>query len=108
MLGFQLNSAEDGAECLEVARATHPDLIVMDVTMPVMDGCEATRRLRGIPALAGVPVIAMSASATSEAEARSRDAGANAFIAKPIDRETLLDTIGSLMNLAWTCEESMA
>lgn len=107
-LGFRLLSAEDGAECLEVARATRPDLVMMDMTMPVMDGCEATRRLRNIPALAGVPVIAMSASATLEAEARSREAGANAFIAKPIDHETLLDTIGVLMKLAWTCEESMA
>jgi len=104
MLGFELTSAEDGAECIEVARATRPDLIVMDLTMPVMDGCEATRRLRNIPALASVPVIGISASATSEAEARCREAGANAFIAKPIDRDTLLDTMGNLMHLAWTSE----
>ncbi|TMH01214.1 MAG: response regulator, partial [Betaproteobacteria bacterium] len=83
------------------------DLIVMDMTMPVMEGCEATRRLRDIPALAGVPVIAMSASATTEAEARALAAGANAFVAKPIEREALLDTIGALMNLAWTSEESV-
>ena len=107
MLGFHVLSAEDGAECLAVARAAQPDLIVMDMTMPVMEGCEATRRLRDIPALAGVPVIAMSASATTEAEARALAAGANAFVAKPIEREALLDTIGALMNLAWTCEESV-
>lgn len=104
VLGFRLTSAEDGAAGLEAARATHPDLIVMDLTMPVMDGCEATRRLRGIPALAAVQVIAASANATTEAESRSREAGANAFIAKPIDRDTLLKTIGSLMNVAWTRE----
>lgn len=73
---------------------------------PVMDGCEAIRRLRNVPALASVPVIFMSASATSEAEARCREAGANAFIAKPIDRESLLDTMGHLMHLAWTSETS--
>ena len=106
MLGFQVSDAGDGSECLEAAGRTRPDLIVMDVMMPVMDGLEATRRIRHMPELADVPIIATSASATQEMDARSRAAGADAFIAKPIEQDVMLKTMARLMGLIWIYEES--
>ena len=105
-LGFQVADAGNGAEALVVAARFRPDLIVMDLMMPVMDGFEATQRLRRSPGSAKVPIIATSASATTETDLRSREAGANAFIRKPIEQSVLLDTIAAVLGLTWICEES--
>jgi len=107
-LGFEMADACNGEEALDAAALFQPDLIVMDLMMPVMDGFEATRRLRLMPELAGVPIIATSASATQEVQARCRAAGANAFIPKPIEQDVLLKTMGRLMDLTWIDEESEA
>ncbi|HJV67536.1 ATP-binding protein [Ideonella sp.] len=107
-LGFEVIEASDGQECLDVVRRTPPDLVLMDVMMPVMDGPEATRRLRQLPGLGEVPIVATSASVTPEVEAACRAAGANAFVPKPIDQNRLLDTLASLMNLAWVREAAPA
>jgi PAS domain S-box-containing protein len=100
-LGFDVIEAGNGQECLDVAQRTRPDLVLMDVMMPVMDGPQATRHLRQMPGLADVPVVATSASVTPEVEAACRAAGADAFIAKPIDQDQLLDTLASLLGLSW-------
>jgi PleD family two-component response regulator len=73
--------------------------------MPVMDGFEATQRVRQLPALAEVPIIATSASATSDVEARCRAAGANGFVRKPIDHIALLEMMARLMSLVWSHDE---
>jgi signal transduction histidine kinase len=104
-MGFEMADASNGAVALEVAAQFKPDVIVMDVMMPVMDGLEATRRFRLMPALADVPIIATSASATQEMGIRCSAAGANAFIPKPIEQELLLKTMGRLMGLTWIYEE---
>jgi PAS domain S-box-containing protein len=104
-LGFEVFEARDGRECLEAAGRVRPDLIVMDAMMPVMDGFEATQRVRQLPALAEVPIIATSASATSDVEARCRAAGANAFVRKPIDHVVLLEMMARLMTLEWSHDE---
>ncbi|HUG23425.1 ATP-binding protein [Piscinibacter sp.] len=104
-LGIEVLEAGDGKEGLEVAGRTRPDLIMLDAMMPVMDGFEATRRLRQLPALADVPIIATSASPTRDVEARFRTAGADAFISKPIDQNALLEALGKLMGLLWIYEE---
>jgi PAS domain S-box-containing protein len=104
-LGFELSEAGDGAQALESARCVRPDLVVMDLTMPVMDGFEAMRRMRQTPELADVPIIATSASATPETAARARAAGANAFVAKPVDQDTLLASMGHLLGITWIFEE---
>ncbi len=100
-LGFEVFDAKNGEECLDMLNAVRPDLIVMDVMMPVMDGREATRRIRRMPAFAAIPIIIVTASATREDEAKCLDAGANAFIPKPIDHEILLKIIGELLSLSW-------
>jgi CheY-like chemotaxis protein len=104
-LGFEVSDATNGQEGLAQAESIRPDLIVMDVTMPVMDGLEATRRIRLLPGLAQVPIIVVTASATREDESRSYAAGARTFIAKPIDEEVLLKAIGQHLALTWTYEE---
>jgi CheY-like chemotaxis protein len=104
-LGFDTDEAANGERGLVYAQAMAPDLIVMDMVMPVMDGLEATRRLRATPGLQGIPVIAVSASATQEDQSQSLAAGANAFLAKPIEQASLLRQIGALLNLAWKYEQ---
>jgi CheY-like chemotaxis protein len=81
--------AEDGAAALERAAETRPDLILMDLSLPRMDGWEATRRLKADPTLAPIPVIVLTAHAMRGDEERARACGCNDFLTKPID-ETLL------------------
>jgi CheY-like chemotaxis protein len=103
-LGFAVTDARNGIECLELLDAFKPDLIVMDVMMPEMNGHEATRRIRQMPAWQTLPIIAATAGATHEDEAACMAAGASAFLAKPVDLDLLLDTIGTLLSLNWISE----
>ena len=100
-LGFCVLDAKNGADCLEMLDSVAPDLIVMDVMMPVMGGREAARAIRGMPAFAAIPIIIVTASATVDDEAKSLEAGANAFLPKPIELEILLKHIGELLSLTW-------
>jgi len=102
---FIVAAATNGLECLVLLDTFKPDLILMDVMMPVMDGNEATRRIRQMPAWASIPIVAVTASASAEDEHRSRDAGANAFLAKPVDHDLLLRTVGRLLSLKWITEQ---
>jgi CheY-like chemotaxis protein len=103
-LGFEVFDAKNGQECLEQLNSIKPDLIVMDVMMPVMDGREATRRIRNMPEFARIPIVVVTASASPEDEAKSYTAGANAFIPKPIEHHILLTTIGDQLSLTWIHE----
>ena len=105
-LGFDLYEAVDGADGLETARAISPDLILMDSVMPVMDGLETTHRIRMQPALARVPIVAISASASAQDHQHSLDAGANAFLSKPFTLSALIETIGELLQLEWQTGDS--
>jgi PAS domain S-box-containing protein len=100
-LGFATAEAENGREALDKVQSLRPDLILMDMVMPEMDGMEATRRLRQLPGLEMTPVIAVSASASGTDESSSLAAGANAFLAKPVNLGRLLSQIGSLLKLTW-------
>ena len=104
VLGFNLQTAANGQEVLERVRERTPDLVLMDVSMPLMDGHEATRCLRRNPEFARLPIVITSASATPEVDAASRAAGADDFIPKPIDRRALLQVLASQLNLRWTLE----
>jgi len=86
---YRLLVAEDGAAALEQAVAGRPDLILMDLSLPRMDGWEATRRLKADAALANIPVIALSAHAMRGDEEKARAAGCNDFLTKPIDESLL-------------------
>ncbi len=105
-LGFSVWDAENGQECLDQLDSVKPDLIIMDVMMPVMNGWELAREIRNLPAFANTPLIIVTASATHEDEAKSYAAGANAFFPKPIELDLLLKAIGELLSLQWIHEEA--
>ncbi len=103
-LGFDMLEAENGRTGLAMARAAMPDLILMDIVMPEMGGLQAVRLLRQEPALANVPVITISASASPDDQEASRASGANAFLPKPIDFNRLLPHMTRLLKLVWIYE----
>ncbi|MGH8355663.1 MAG: ATP-binding protein, partial [Pseudomonas sp.] len=105
-LGFDICLAANGREGLEQARAERPDMILMDVVMPVMDGLEATRRIRQTPSIAKVPIIAISASVTTEDQDESIVAGANAFMTKPVQQNVLLHKLGEYLGVSLVYEET--
>jgi PAS domain S-box-containing protein len=104
-LDFRVDEASSGWETLNEVTQSRPDLVMVDLAMPVIDGVEAIRRLRRLPEGADVPIVATSASATPDAEASSLEAGANAFVGKPIQESVLLPVIGALLQLDWVYEE---
>lgn len=103
-IGFAIEEAGNGKEALEQVELMPPDLVLMDIMMPVMDGLEATRLLRGDPKHSEVPIIAISASATAEDQHESMVAGASAFMTKPIDQDSLLMQIANFLGLVWESE----
>jgi len=105
-LGFEMIEAVNGRDGVEKACILQPELILMDRVMPEMDGLEATRRLRQLPAVKDVPIIAISASASGDDASNCLLAGANAFIPKPIHREQLLTRVATLLGLVWKVETS--
>jgi signal transduction histidine kinase/DNA-binding response OmpR family regulator len=100
-LGFEIETAGDGREAVRLAQIVRPDLILMDLKMPVMDGHEATRLMRLIEPLKDAPIIAVSANNAEEARATSRLAGADDFVSKPIESDELLGAIGRALDLEW-------
>ncbi len=90
---------------MDKARERQPDLILIDLVMPVMDGLEATRRIRETPALQNVTVIALSASVFEHNRQQSLEAGCNDFIPKPIRAENLLEQLRQHLGLEWIYAE---
>ncbi len=107
-IGFEITEAADGAIALEVAQETKPHLILMDVAMPVMNGIEATRRLRQLPEFVATPILACSASLSATRQHETREAGCNDFMGKPIELRELLQRLGQFLNLEWTHREGEA
>jgi len=102
--GFEVIQAMNGLEAVTLAEAASPDLILMDIRMPVMSGVEAMLRMHQIPNLSTIPIIAVSAGVTQDKQAECAKAGAKAFLAKPIDTSRLLQEIGRLLELRWLQE----
>jgi CheY-like chemotaxis protein len=94
--GYEVACARDGAEALRRARELKPDVILMDVLMPELDGDEVTRALRADPELGGCPVVLISSA--DEVEVEWRAAGANLFLQKPIDIRRLPDVVDALLS----------
>jgi two-component system cell cycle response regulator DivK len=91
--GLRVEEAENGHEALEKAFAMLPDLIVMDLSLPGIDGWEATRRLKADPRTKGIPVIALTGHALAGHSKGAMDAGCDAFITKPCLPERLLEEV---------------
>jgi CheY-like chemotaxis protein len=95
--GYEVVIAIDGGQGVEMARSESPDLILMDMSLPVMDGWTATRTLKGDPATASVPVIALTAHAMSGDETKAREAGCDEFDTKPVELKRLLSKMEGLL-----------
>ncbi|OYQ65009.1 hypothetical protein B9G53_09090 [Pseudanabaena sp. SR411] len=91
--GYRILIAKDGQEALDLAKAHHPDLILMDIQMPIMDGLEATRQIRRDPDLVKIPIIALTALAMTGDRERCLDAGANDYLTKPVKLKLLVTTM---------------
>ena len=88
--GYELIEAESGEEAITAVAARHPDLILMDIQLPVIDGYEATRRIRSNPDLKSVPIIAVTSYALAGDEAKALAAGCSAYVTKPFSPRALL------------------
>lgn len=87
--GYEIVTAYDGLDAIDKAKSERPDLILLDIMMPVLDGFEVCRRLKSEPSTAPVPVIMISASSQSESKKRGLEAGAVDYIVKPFEPDHL-------------------
>jgi CheY-like chemotaxis protein len=95
--GYEVEIAVDGAEGVEKAKAALPDLILMDMSLPVMDGWEATRILKSDGATRSVPVVALTAHAMSTDREKALEAGCDAYETKPVELPRLIETMEKLL-----------
>ncbi|MGA0564509.1 response regulator [Ancylobacter sp. VNQ12] len=95
--GFEVVVAVNGQEGVDLASAERPDLILMDMSLPVLDGWEATRRVKADPATAKIPVIALTAHAMAQDRDEAMAAGCDDFDTKPVELPRLLEKINALL-----------
>jgi len=100
--GYEVVIAVDGAQGVTLAQTEAPDLILMDMNLPVLDGSEATRQLRAAPATRSIPIIALTAHAMSGDREKALEAGCDDYDTKPIELERLLGKIEVLLKKAAT------
>jgi two-component system, cell cycle response regulator DivK len=96
-LGYRIVEAEDGEKAVEVAERERPDIILMDLSLPVMDGIAATAKIRSSDGLGKVPVIAVTAHQETDFRADAKAAGFDAYVTKPIDIPWLSELIEGLL-----------
>ena len=95
----QIMSAFNGEEAFEIARSDPPDLIIMDLRMPVLDGFEAIRKIKGDPFTRNIPLLGVSAQAMAEDKINCLSAGADGFVTKPVEMSTLRKEIRRVTSL---------
>jgi CheY-like chemotaxis protein len=95
--GYDVSIAVDGAEGVDKARSEAPDLILMDMSLPVMDGWEATRTLKADEATRSIPVVALTAHAMSTDREKALAAGCDAYETKPVELPRLIETMEKLL-----------
>ncbi len=98
--GFEIIVAVDGQQGVDMALSESPALILMDLSLPVIDGWEATRIIKADPATQNIPVIALTAHAMASDEAKAREAGCDDYDTKPVDLKRLLEKIGKYLDSA--------
>jgi CheY-like chemotaxis protein len=98
--GFEVVVAVDGEQGLRMAETEAPDLILMDMSLPVMDGWQATRQLKAQPGTRGIPVVGLTAHAMAEDRQKAMDAGCDDYDTKPVEFARLLEKINALLSAA--------
>jgi len=96
--GYEMIEAGNGEAGVAAAVAEHPDLILMDIQLPVLDGYEATRQIKAHPALSAIPIIVVTSYALSGDEEKARTAGCDAYVAKPYSPRQLLARIRAFLD----------
>lgn len=96
--GYKVVEASDGFEALEAVRRESPDLVIMDIEMPALDGLAATRKIRGEEGMQDVPIVAVSAYGTEHWRDRALAAGCNEYVSTPFDPKELEELIKSLLD----------
>lgn len=91
--GYDVVEAHDGEVGIRLARERRPDLILMDISIPKIDGWEATRILKGDPETAGIPVIALTAHALTSDRERAKEIGCDGYLAKPVEPRRVLEEV---------------
>jgi two-component system cell cycle response regulator DivK len=94
---YEIVEAENGLEALAAVAKHRPDLILMDIQLPILDGYEATRRIKADPELRSIPIIAVTSYALSGDEAKAREAGCDAYVPKPYSPRQLLAKINEFL-----------
>jgi two-component system cell cycle response regulator DivK len=97
-LGYLIVEAGDGKQAVDIAESERPDLILMDLSLPVMDGLAATKRIRGSEKLARIPIIAVTAHQESDFRNEAKAVGFDAYVTKPVDVDFLNELIQGLLN----------
>ena len=97
MEGFNVSTANDGVEGLEKARAERPDIVLLDIMMPRMDGLQVTKALKGDPETKDIPIILLSAKAQASDIQAGKDIGADDYLTKPFDPLELLERVNELL-----------
>ena len=95
--GYRVESARDGIECMNKMAGFGPDVVIMDIMMPKLDGVDTTRLIRRNSAYASTIIVALSARADEKTRARMKDAGANLFMRKPFVIAKLVDRVGKML-----------
>ena len=98
MVGYEVIEARNGQEAVKLAEAEGPALILMDLSLPIIDGLAATRLIRKIPAAEKIPIVAVSAHDTADFQEEALAAGCNGYVTKPIDFASLETLIARLLN----------
>jgi len=97
-MGYIIVEAENGARAVEVAQQERPDIILMDLSLPIMDGITATGKIRASEGLDTVPIVAVTAHQETDFRAGAKAAGFDAYVTKPIDIDFLTDLINGLLS----------
>ena len=97
MSGYRVVEAINGVEAVKLASEEKPEIILMDLSLPLIDGLTATRRIRGLPGLNKVPIVAVSAHDTADFHSEALAAGCNAYVTKPIDYPELEEVVNRLL-----------
>jgi CheY-like chemotaxis protein len=94
---YEVLTAADGAAGITSAEREHPDLIIMDLSLPVLDGWEATRRIKADPVLQHIPIIALSSHAMRGDEEKARQAGCDDYLSKPLNEDLLFEKLAHFL-----------